>query len=511
MWGRQRNPIDQVMSARRTVGPDGTGESTATISRRARAVWTQALRGAREMGPPRRDRLPGGLTVADVPRLLRGLALLATGLETVFAPGRAPDTTTDLSVAATPPRHSLPPSATLRSGRLTAPVALLRDGIATLPPPHAPGRAAMTTKARQARDAARQTVTTVREQVAAAPAVQLVQTSGRARRMILAGLLGGGVVTLLVSPLGARARARVRRAWGGDGEQGTMGLIQTARQGAARAAGRARQVLMNRTQAPAQLLGYDVLDASGAKIGQVDNVWVDDATQQLEFLGVQTSWLEVGKDHLIPAATAPVDIGQHTIQVPYPADQVKDAPSYAADAQLSAADEDSVYTYYGISRSTAPSPTGLAGATGATGPATTSGTGYARTDSTGGDVRVPLTEEQLQVGTRQGEAGRAHLRKIVRTEQVSAPVELRREEVHVERVPVSGAAVSGELPDDAFQEKDIEVTVMQEEPVVSKQARITGEVHMGKMPATETRTVEDEVRKEDVVVDRDDDTRGARS
>ena len=105
MWGRQRNPIDQVMSARRTVGPDGTGESTATVSRRARAVWTQALRGAREMGPPRRDRLPGGLTVADVPRLLRGLALLATGLETVFAPGRAPDTTTDLSVATTPPRH----------------------------------------------------------------------------------------------------------------------------------------------------------------------------------------------------------------------------------------------------------------------------------------------------------------------------------------------------------------------------------------------------------------------
>jgi len=511
MWGRQRNPIDQVMSARRTVGPDGTGESTATVSRRARAVWTQALRGAREMGPPRRDRLPGGLTVADVPRLLRGLALLATGLETVFAPGRAPDTTTDLSVATTPPRHSLPPAATLRSGRLTAPVALLRDGIATLPPPHAPGRAAMTTKARQARDAARQTVTTVREQVAAAPAVQLVQTSGRARRTILAGLLGGGVVTLLVSPLGARARAQVRRAWGGDGEQGTIGLIQTAWQGAARAAGRARQVLMNRTQAPAQLLGYDVLDASGAKIGRVDNVWVDDATQQLEFLGVQTSWLGVGKDHLIPAATAPVDTGQHTIQVPYPADQVKDAPSYAADAQLSAADEDSVYTYYGINRSTAPSPTGLAGATGATGPATTSGTGYARTDSTGGDVRVPLTEEQLQVGTRQGEAGRAHLRKIVRTEQVSAPVELRREEVHVERVPVSGAAVSGELPDDAFQEKDIEVTVMQEEPVVSKQARVTGEVHVGKTPATETRTVESEVRKEDVVVDRDDDTKGARS
>jgi uncharacterized protein (TIGR02271 family) len=485
---------------------------------------TRAQRGAetstqtQETRTPRGDALPVGLvglTVADVPRLLRGLALLATGVETVLLPrSTAGDTTVPRPAVAD--TVSGEDTTTLRPdarapGRLPGRAAALQDRLSVLSAPLTPGMVAATTKARQARDAARQTVTTMREQVAAAPAVQLVQTSGRARRMILAGLLGGGVVTLLVSPLGARARAGVRRAWGGDGEQGTMGFIQTARQGAARAAGRARQVLMNRTQAPARLLGYDVLDASGAKIGQVDNVWVDDATQQLEFLGVQTSWLEVGKDHLIPAATASVDTGQHTIQVPYPADQVKDAPSYAADAQLSAADEDSVYTYYGINRSTAPSPTGLAGAIGATGPATTSGTGYARTDSTGGDVRVPLTEEQLQVGTRQGEAGRAHLRKIVRTEQVSAPVELRREEVHVERVPVSGAAVSGELPDDAFQEKDIEVTVMQEEPVVSKQARVTGEVHVGKTPATETRTVEGEVRKEDVVVDRDDDTRGARS
>jgi len=485
---------------------------------------TRAQRGAetstqtQETRTPRGDALPVGivgLTVADVPRLLRGLALLATGVETVLLPrSTAGDTTVPRPAVAD--TVSGEDTTTLRPdarapGRLPGRAAALQDRLSVLSAPLTPGMVAATTKARQARDAARQTVTTMREQVAAAPAVQLVQTSGRARRMILAGLLGGGVVTLLVSPLGARARAGVRRAWGGDGEQGTMGFIQTARQGAARAAGRARQVLMNRTQAPARLLGYDVLDASGAKIGQVDNVWVDDATQQLEFLGVQTSWLEVGKDHLIPAATASVDTGQHTIQVPYPADQVKDAPSYAADAQLSAADEDSVYTYYGINRSTAPSPTGLAGAIGATGPATTSGTGYARTDSTGGDVRVPLTEEQLQVGTRQGEAGRAHLRKIVRTEQVSAPVELRCEEVHVERVPVSGAAVSGELPDDAFQEKDIEVTVMQEEPVVSKQARVTGEVHVGKTPATETRTVEGEVRKEDVVVDRDDNTRGARS
>jgi len=272
---------------------------------------------------------------------------------------------------------------------------------------------------------------------------------------------------------------------------------------------------MNRTQAPDQLFGYDVLDASSQKIGQVDNVWLDEATRRLEFIGVQTGWLGLGKNHLIPAATAPIDAGNHTIQVPYAQDQVKDAPSYAADAQLSAADEDSIYNYYGIDRSTAPSPTGLAGTTGtaATGRmddvrTETTGTGVRpgdvqdRADVTNqGDVRVPLTEEQLQVGTRQVESGRARLHKVVRTEQVSTPVELRHEEVHVERVPASGAAVSGEAPGDAFQEQDIEIPTMREEPVVSKDARVTGEVRVSKTPVTETRTVEGQVRKEDVAVD----------
>lgn len=268
---------------------------------------------------------------------------------------------------------------------------------------------------------------------------------------------------------------------------------------------------MNRTQAPEQLFGFDVLDSGGAKIGRVDNIWVDDSTGQLEFIGVQTGWLGMGKDHLIPAAAASIDFGNQTIQVPYVVDQVKGAPTYATDAQLQAEDEDRMYSYYGFDRSTAPSPTGLAGAGGMASTSGTAATGMAatgtsamqdRTDITGqGEMRVPLAEEQLQVGKRQVETGRVHLRKIVRTEQVSQPVELRREEVHVERVPGSGTVAPGELPEDAFQEKDIEVKAMQEEPVVSKQARVTGEVRVGKTAETETRNVQGDVRKEDVVVD----------
>ena len=100
---------------------------------------------------------------------------------------------------------------------------------------------------------------------------------------------------------------------------------------------------MNPTVAPDQLFGYDVLDSGGKKIGTVDNVWLDDATRQLEFVGVQTGWLGLGKDHIIAAANAQVDGGNRTIQVPYGEEQIKGAPSYAAEAHLTAEDEDSEY------------------------------------------------------------------------------------------------------------------------------------------------------------------------
>src|SRR4051812_27790295 len=46
---------------------------------------------------------------------------------------------------------------------------------------------------------------------------------------------------------------------------------------------------------------------------------------------------------------------------------------------------------------------------------------------------IPLYEESLNVGKREVEAGAVRLRKIVRTETVNQPVELRHEEVVIDR------------------------------------------------------------------------------
>ena len=118
-----------------------------------------------------------------------------------------------------------------------------------------------------------------------------------------------------------------------------------------------------------------------------------------------------------------------------------------------------------------------------------------------GGQRVQVHEERLDVGKREVEVGEVEVRKEVVSEQVSVPVELRREEAHVEQVDVRDRPVGpGE---DVFQEGTIRVPIRGEEAVVAKQAYVTGEVVVGKEQTTERQTISDTVRKERVQVDED--------
>ena len=113
-----------------------------------------------------------------------------------------------------------------------------------------------------------------------------------------------------------------------------------------------------------------------------------------------------------------------------------------------------------------------------------------------GTMRVPVHEERLDVDTRQGQIGEVEVRKEVVSEQVSVPVELRREEAHVEQRDVRDRPVGpGE---DVFQEGTTRVPIRGEEAVVEKQAYVTGEVVVDKEQTTERETVSDTVRKERV-------------
>lgn len=249
-----------------------------------------------------------------------------------------------------------------------------------------------------------------------------------------------------------------------------------------------------------RLFDCEVVDVQGNRIGPVENLWLDPATNQPEFVAVKTGML-MGKTHLVPVAEAQIDDANHQLRVPYREDQIKNAPHFPDDADLSEEDEQGVYRHYGLRRSEAPSPTGLAGGAGIT------EARQQRAPTDQGERTMPLAEEQLRVGKRPVEAGRARLRKVVRTERVQEPVELRREQVTIERVPASGQ----EVPRDAFQEQEIEVPLTREEPVVEKEAHVTGQVRVDKTVETEQRTVGGEVRREEVEIDRqgDVDVRGS--
>jgi uncharacterized protein (TIGR02271 family) len=115
-------------------------------------------------------------------------------------------------------------------------------------------------------------------------------------------------------------------------------------------------------------------------------------------------------------------------------------------------------------------------------------------------VRIPITEEQVKVGKREVDQGGATLRKEVRTERVNTPVDLKREELVVERVDASDT----DVPGDAFNPREVRIPLKKEEPVVQKEAKVVGAVRVGKKEETERQNVSDEVRKEDVKLDRTD-------
>ena len=113
-------------------------------------------------------------------------------------------------------------------------------------------------------------------------------------------------------------------------------------------------------------------------------------------------------------------------------------------------------------------------------------------------MRVQRSEEELRVGTREREAGSVNVRKRVRTEREQVRVPRRREEVHVERVPVEGRERASE---DQIGEDEIRVPVVEEEIVVEKRPVVKEELRIRKDVVEDEEIVEEDLRKEEVEID----------
>jgi uncharacterized protein (TIGR02271 family) len=285
--------------------------------------------------------------------------------------------------------------------------------------------------------------------------------------------------------------------------------------------------MINQTEID-RMYDCDVVDEHGERIGSVKQVWLDDHDGRPLWASVHTGLLGL-KETFVPIQNA--RMGKGRITVPVDKEKVKSAPSIdVRDDHMSDAQQEELYRYYNLIPQANTGqhdrmPRGAADRTAATGMATdrmaadrtatdrAAGDRMAANrgaadrgpaDRTAADRGVTRHEEQLDVHTREVEAGRVRLVKHTVTEQRSMTVPVTHEEVRVVREPADRAT------DDAFTDQEAEITLRREEPVVEKRVEPVERVRLEKDTVTEQREVGGEVRQERIDVQRDDDPRRRR-
>jgi uncharacterized protein (TIGR02271 family) len=231
-----------------------------------------------------------------------------------------------------------------------------------------------------------------------------------------------------------------------------------------------------------------VVGSDGEKIGSVDEVYLDTQSGEPEWLSVNTGLFGM-KSSFVPLQGA--QPAGEDVRVAYTKDEVKDAPGITPDAELSDSEERELWGYYGLEYGNG---NGVGGDEGR--------------EPVGRDVSGPETddamtrsEEELRVGTREREGGRARLRKYVVTENVTETVPVRKEKAVLEREPITEGNVDQALDGPAISDEEHEVVLSEEEVVVEKKAVPKERVRLGKETVTGEEQVSEEVRKERIEAD----------
>jgi uncharacterized protein (TIGR02271 family) len=254
--------------------------------------------------------------------------------------------------------------------------------------------------------------------------------------------------------------------------------------------------------------GQDLVDNDGDKIGSIEDIYLDRETDQPEW-AVVTTGLFGTKRTFVPLQDAQPHEGG--IRVPYEKAAVKDAPKVEADGELSHEEERALYQHYGRDYADYEGGSGVLDRD-----TTTRGDVDVDTDTTtrgerggpGGDTSGPNTdsamtrsEEELRVGTTEREAGRVRLKKYVVEDEVTETVPVRREDVRVEREPITDANRGEALDGPDISEEEHEVVLHQEEVVAEKRAVPKERIRLEKDVETNEETVSETVRSERVDVD----------
>jgi uncharacterized protein (TIGR02271 family) len=213
--------------------------------------------------------------------------------------------------------------------------------------------------------------------------------------------------------------------------------------------------------------GWDVVLANDQAIGEVEDLIIDPSAGKVRYLDVEldrkTLELERDRHVLIPISSAGIDAKDEQIVVNgLDRTALLRLPEY--DRKTYASGYDHTYRSH-VSED-------------------------ARTK------RLTRSAEELRIGKRAEQKGEVRVSKHVETERVRQSVPLQREEVRVERRPVEHAV--GSAAD--MRNEEIRVPVREEEAVIEKRPVVKEEVIVSKEPRTTERTVEADLRHEEVDV-----------
>lgn len=246
------------------------------------------------------------------------------------------------------------------------------------------------------------------------------------------------------------------------------------------------------------LANATAVDANGEKVGDVQDVYVNDTTGQPDFVSVNHG-LFGGGTSIVPLRGHSLRDGE--LHLAFPKERIENAPDLDENGHLTTEDQEAFYRHYGLTdvQDVTTYETGAAyGAPAAAGAGAAAGERREfadRADHADHNDELVRSEEQLNVSKDRVESGQVRLRKYVvnETETVEVPVE--REEVRVVREPISEADRAN-YTNENIGEAEASVTLHEDRVNVSKESVPVEKVALEKDTVQDSERVSEELRKE---------------
>lgn len=238
-----------------------------------------------------------------------------------------------------------------------------------------------------------------------------------------------------------------------------------------------------------QLRGLSIVDVNDERIGTVEDLYFDEESRRPQWLLVESG--RFGRKQAFVPAVGVTREGD-ALKLPFDKAQVQNAPRVEPDGDLLLEEEKELYSHYGLRYSTEESATGLPEQGASADPEAWAP----------GGGEVIRSEEELRLRTARRPAELVRLRKYVVREPVSETVAVERDDVRMEREPITADSVAGRTA--TIGEDEQEIVVMEEQVVAEKRVVPKERVRLAKETTTEQQEIKTELAREQIEFERGD-------